>query len=458
MLKLYNTLSRKKEPLKKKSLGMYFCGPTVYDYAHIGNFRAYIFSDLLRRYLEFLGHKVTLVMNITDVDDKTIKDAQKENVPLSAFTARYEKAFFEDLDALRIKRASVYPRATEHIQEMMNIISVLLKKKIAYIGEDACVYYKISKFRPYGKLSHLKLKGLKSGARVSQDSYNKDEAQDFALWKAWTPLDGEVFWHAPFGKGRPGWHIECSAMAEKHLGPSFEIHGGGTDLIFPHHENEIAQSQGAGHKFARHWVHCEHLLVDGRKMSKSLGNFYTLRDVLKRGHRAEAVRYMLISSHYRSQMNFTFKELAAAAKTLESINDFVRRCRESSGKENKKITALLKKTEKEFTKHMDNDLNAPLALASIFKLIRQVNISAEHRKAGNLKLVADFMERINDIFAFLQDDEALTIEERDLIEQREQARRQRNFAEADRLRGQLKERGITLEDTPSGPKWKKNAF
>ena len=458
-LRLYNTLTRKKEPIKKKSLGMYFCGPTVYDYAHIGNFRAYMFSDLLRRYLEFLGHNVKLVMNLTDVDDKTIKGAQKEGIPLSKFTQRYEKAFFGDLDALRIKRANVYPRATEHINEMLEIISVLLKKKIAYVSEDGSIYYNISKFKNYGKLSKLKIKDLKAGARVSQDSYTKDEAQDFTLWKAWMPEDGDVAWHAVLDgktiKGRPGWHIECSAMSSKHLGKSFDIHGGGIDLLFPHHENEIAQSQGAGHKFVKHWVHCEHLLVDGKKMSKSLDNFYTLRDVLSKGYSALAVRYLLMSAHYRSQLNFTFKELDSAGKTVDNINDFIRRCRDSKGKENRKIIALLKKTESEFVKRMNDDLNVPLALAAIFNMVNHVNKELDTDTAGNLSKVVTFMEKINAVFDFVQEEEELTREEKSLIEQREQARKEKRFSEADRIRNKLRERGIVLEDTESGVRVKK---
>ncbi len=459
VLKLYNTLTRKKEAIKKKSLGMYFCGPTVYDYAHIGNFRAYIFSDLLRRYLEFLGHKVKLVMNITDVDDKTIKGAQSEGVLLNKFTQRYEKAFFEDLDALRIKRAHVHPHATGHVNEMLEIISVLIRKKIAYIGEDGSVYYDISKFRNYGKLSKLKIKALKAGARVSQDSYTKDEVQDFALWKAWSPEDGNVAWHAIFAgraiKGRPGWHIECSAMSGKHLGTSFDLHGGGVDLLFPHHENEIAQSQGAGHKFAKHWVHCEHLLVDGKKMSKSLGNFYTLRDVLNKGYGALSVRYLLMSAHYRSQLNFTFKELESAAKTISNINDFIRTCRGSKGKKNKKISALLKKTEREFIKRMNNDLNVPLALAAVFDMMKYVNKAMDAENAGNLSDVIKFMEKINAIFDFFEEEEMLTEEEKELVARREQLRKEKNFAEADRIRQQLHERGVIVQDTEEGVKWKK---
>ncbi len=459
MLKLYNTLTKKKEAMKKKPLSVYFCGPTVYDYAHIGNFRAYMFSDILCRYLRFTGHGVKLVMNLTDVDDKTIKGSQKEGIPLAKFTQRYEEAFFQDLDTLRIKRADVHPRATEHINEMIDIINILLKKKIAYFGEDGSVYYDISKFPRYGKLSKLKLKQLKAGARVSQDNYTKDEAQDFALWKAWTPDDGNVFWHASFGgktvKGRPGWHIECSAMSMKYLGTSFDLHGGGIDLVFPHHENEIAQSQGAGHKFVKHWTHSEHLLVDGRKMSKSLGNFFTLRDVLEKGHTALAVRYLLLSAHYRSQLNFTFKELESAAKTVSNINDFIRRCRDSRGKENKKITALVKKTEKEFAKRMDDDLNVPLALAAVFDMMKAVNKEIDSGKAGNLSQVAAFMEKINVIFDFIEEEEKLTSEEVELIEAREKFRKERNFAEADRIRQKLQDRGIVLEDTPQGIRWKK---
>ncbi|MEM7819165.1 MAG: cysteine--tRNA ligase, partial [Candidatus Aenigmatarchaeota archaeon] len=288
VLKLFNTLTRKKEvfkPIKKNEVRMYTCGPTVYDFAHIGNFRTYVWQDILKRWLLFKGFKVKHVMNLTDIDDKTIKGAREQGISLREFTEKYIKAFFEDSKTLNLLPADVYPRATEHIREIVELIKILIEKGYAYKGEDGSIYYDISKFKDYGKLSKLKIKELKAGARVKSDSYTKEEAYDFALWKAWDPEDGEVFFETEIGKGRPGWHIECSAMSMKYLGETFDIHTGGVDLIFPHHENEIAQSEAAtGKKFVNYWLHAEHLIVEGRKMSKSLGNFYTLRDLLAKGY------------------------------------------------------------------------------------------------------------------------------------------------------------------------------
>src|SRR3989338_8353872 len=312
-LKLYNTLTRKKEvfkPIKDKIVNLYTCGPTIYDYAHIGNFRAYICSDILKRYLKYKGFKVKHIMNITDVDDKTIKGANQQKISLKDYTKKYEKIFFEDIEALNIDKADVFPKATEHIKEMIDLVKKLLKNGIAYKSEDGSIYYDISKFKDYGKLSHTKIKELKEGARVNQDSYEKESANDFALWKAYHEEDGNIFWQTEIGKGRPGWHIECSAMSMKYLGSHFDIHAGGVDLVFPHHENEIAQSEAfTGKKFVNYWFHNEHLLVDGRKMSKSLGNYYTLRDLLTKNYNPKAIRYLLLSTHYRQQLNFLKKNL-----------------------------------------------------------------------------------------------------------------------------------------------------
>src|SRR3989344_3228869 len=331
-LKLYNTLTRKKEivkPIKDKIVKLYTCGPTVWDYAHIGNFRAYVCVDILKRYLKYKGFKVKHVMNITDVDDKTIKGANREGISLKDYTRKYEKLFFEDIEALNIDKADVYPRATEHIKEMVEIIKKLLKNKVAYKSDDGSVYYDISKFKDYGKLSHTKISSLKEGARVKQDSYEKEEARDFALWKAYSPEDGNVFWETEISKGRSGWHIECSAMSMKHLGNHFDIHAGGIDLVFPHHENEIAQSEASTKKkFANYWFHNEHLLVNGQKMSKSLGNFFTLRDLLQKGFNPKAIRYLLLSANYRMQLNFTEEAVKSAENAVQRLSDFMIKLKE----------------------------------------------------------------------------------------------------------------------------------
>jgi cysteinyl-tRNA synthetase len=464
MLRLFNTMTRKKEIVAKKNIGFYFCGPTVYDYAHIGNFRAYVFSDILRRYLEYKGFRVKFVMNITDVDDKTIKNSQKEGITLQEFTKKYEKAFFEDMEKLRIKRADVHPRATEHIDEMAKLIKNLIEKGIAYKGNDGSIYYSIKKFKDYGKLSKLKIRKLKSGARVRQDEYTKEQAQDFALWKAWQEDDGNVYWNVSFDseaiKGRPGWHIECSAMARKHLN-NVDIHGGGVDLIFPHHENEIAQSEGVKKGFVKYWVHCEHLLVDGKKMSKSLGNFHTLRDLLEKDYDPLAIRFLLASAHYRKQLNFTFASVEDAKNTINALNDFLGKIKflekETKATENKQLAKKIADSRKKFEKYMDDDLNAPQALASVFAMINDVNKSIEKKKIDkkSLKEAEKFLKDVNRVFDFASEDEEITQEERELIMEREELRKQKNFAEADKIRNILKEKGIILEDTPQGIRWRK---
>jgi cysteinyl-tRNA synthetase len=331
-LKLHNTETRQKEeiiPLDGRTIRMYTCGPTVYNFAHIGNFRTYVFEDLLRRALQFFGYPVNQAMNLTDVDDKTIKGALEKNISLDAFTQTYKDAFFQDLKTLNIEPVEHYPQATDYIAEMIAIIQKLLEKGVAYRGQDGSIYFAIAKFPSYGRLSHLHLNELQAGAsnRVSQDEYDKENVSDFVLWKVHDPQrDGSIFWESPFGKGRPGWHIECSAMAMKLLGESIDIHVGGVDNMFPHHENEIAQSEAYSCRhFVKHWLHAEHLLVDHKKMSKSLGNFYTLRDLLKKGYNGMQVRYMLLQTHYRTQLNFTFTGLDGAASTLERLADFVSR-------------------------------------------------------------------------------------------------------------------------------------
>jgi cysteinyl-tRNA synthetase len=403
-------------------------------------------------------------MNITDVDDKTIKKSREAGIPLREFTEKYTEAFFEDIDMLRIKHATLYPKATEHIDEIVELIKILIKKWLAYKGEDGSVYFDISKFKNYGRLANIKAKEMKS--RIKQDEYEKEEARDFALWKAWSAEDGDVFWNANFDgiviKGRPGWHIECSAMCTKYLGDTFDIHGGGVDLIFPHHENEIAQSEGAGNKFVRYWIHCEHLNVEGRKMSKSLGNYYTLRDLIKKGYDPVAIRYLLISSHYRSQLNFTFKELESARKTVESINFLVSKIKDLINKadapNNEEISLLVDETKERFEEYMDDDLNVPEALASVFDMIKIVNQEIDKNRAdkASLKKTYAFLMSINKIFDIITEEEkTLTAEEKQLIQQREEARKKKNFRQADVIRDQLKKKGVLLEDTPHGIRWRR---
>ncbi len=461
VLRLYNTLLRKKEvfkPIKNRHVGMYTCGPTLYDYPHIGNYRAYIAADLLKRYLKYKGFKIKHVMNLTDVDDKTIRDSQKQKVSLKKFTKKYEKAFMEDIDILNIEKADIFPKATEHIKDMVDVIKILLDKGIAYKGEDGSIYYSVSKFKGYGKLAHIKVKELKAGARIKQDEYTKETASDFALWKSWDKADGDVFWETEIGNGRPGWHIECSTMSTKYLGDHFDIHTGGIDLIFPHHENEIAQAEAVtGKKFVNYWIHNEWLLVAGKKMSKSLGNFYTLRDLLDKGYDAMAIRYILLATHYRQKLNFTFKDLDAAKNSLQRLNDFILRLDETKeNKNNKKIPKLIEKTKQDFEKAMDDDIEIPEALAVIFNFIKSVNrlkISKE-----DAKQIKDLMLEFDYVFGLNLDKikkEKLPKELMDLIRQREKARKEKDYSKADKIRNQLKKKGIILEDTPQGVRWKK---
>ncbi len=360
-LKFINTQSRRKEEFTSIEPGhvrMYNCGPTIYDFAHIGNYRAYMFEDLLRRYLQYRRYRVTQVMNLTDIDDKIIRGLQEKGLTLKEYTNPFKQAFFEDLDALEIQRAEHYPEATDHIDEMVAIVQTLIEKGHAY-EVDGSYYFKISSFPKYGSLSHMNLEDLKAGARVSADEYEKDTVSDFALWKAWEEADGPVFWETPIGKGRPGWHIECSAMSMKYLGETFDIHTGGVDNMFPHHENEIAQSECAtGKTFANYWLHCEHLIVEGQKMSKSLGNFYTLRDITAKGYSPVAVRYLLLATHYRQQLNFTFDGLDGAKAAVERLIDFKRNLQAVDGADDSPDFAeTLKKANDGFQANLDDDLN-----------------------------------------------------------------------------------------------------
>ena len=490
-IRLYNTLTSAVEevaPSDGKALRIYACGPTVYDYGHIGNFRTFLHVDVLRRTLELFGTNVKHVMNITDVDDKIIRNAAAAHVPISDYTPRFEKAFFEDLDALSVEHPEIIARATEHIDEMVALIKRLAEEDIAYKAEDGSWYFRIARFPAYGKLSKKDFSGIADGARVDVDEYDKDSARDFALWKA--PKPGEYHWETELGPGRPGWHIECSAMAMEYLGDSFDLHAGGEDLMFPHHENEIAQSESATHKtFARHWFHVRFLLVEGRKMSKSEGNFYTLRDLLLNGYKASAIRFLLTSVPYRQQLNFTFEGLAAETGAVDRLRTFYQRIKNTQWPEtggSSQIQEAAATAKGKFRAALANDLNTAEARAAIFDLVRTVNAAAD---AGNLShqdvpAVLDALADFDKVFAVLEDTDAqwtrfaLEWAEREgrldeaspevraqlslsdqqietLIEERNHARRTRNFARADAIRKELLEKGIVLEDSKDGVRWKR---
>jgi len=467
MLQFYNTMTRKKEIFKsieESKVRMYSCGLTVYDYAHIGNLRAYVFVDLLRRWLEYKGFDVKHVMNVTDVDDKTIQGMQKEGMSLKEYTQRYIDAFFEDLQMLNIEKAKIVPKATEHIEEMVSLVEILMEKGYGYKGEDGSIYYAISKFKNYGKLSKMKLKELKAGARVKVDEYGKEQASDFALWRAWDPNDGDVFWETTLGKGRPGWHVECSAMSMKYLGETLDIHTGGVDNIFPHHENEIAQSEAVtGKKFVNYWMHNEHLLIKGERMGKSLKNFYTLRDLLRMGYDPMAVRYLLMSTHYRKQLHFTFEGLQAAKNALQRLYGFMERLEEIKRSEDgKEIKKLTQKTRKNFEDAMDDDLDISKALATLFNLVKEVNILIDkgilnRREAEQVKdLMLDFDKVLGVLGDFWKrKEEKLPKEVEELISKREEARKAKDWKTADAIRDELQKMGIILVDTLEGVKWKK---
>jgi cysteinyl-tRNA synthetase len=464
MLQFYNTLTRRKEdfhPIQPGNVGMYTCGPTVYNYPHIGNYRAYMFEDLLRRYLKYCGYEVTQVMNLTDIEDKIIRDSQQANMSLQDFTAIYKQAFFEDLRILNIEPAEVYPVATEHIPEMVALIKRLLERGYAYQA-DGSVYYRIDRFPSYGKLAHFETQELRSGAsgRVDSDEYSKDDVRDFALWKAWAPDDGEVFWDTELGRGRPGWHIECSAMSMKYLGSHFDIHTGGEDNIFPHHENEVAQSEAAtGTTFVNYWLHCRHLLVDNQKMSKSLGNFYTLRDLLERGFKPRGVRYALLATHYRQPMNFTLEGLHAAENAVQRLLDFMQNLQTAhDGSSGFDVQPLLQDTQQRFAEALDDDLNISGALGAIFAMVREVNraLATQQLSDTDALLVAAQMQRFDAVLGLLAaDEEQHDSQVEALMHERQEARKQRNFARADALREHITQLGYTVEDTPQGPRLKR---
>ncbi|MBS0635566.1 MAG: cysteine--tRNA ligase [Verrucomicrobia bacterium] len=462
-MQLYNTASRQLENVpESKTIRFYTCGPTVYDYAHIGNFRTFIFEDVLRRTLKLFGHTVDQVMNLTDVDDKTIRGAIAKNISLDAFTKTFKDAFFEDLATLNIERVEHYPAATDYIPQMIAMIEKLISKKFAYIGQDKSVYFGIRGFKEYGKLSHLKLDELQQGIRVNNDEYAKDNASDFVLWKAYDPeRDGSIYWESPFGKGRPGWHLECSCMAQDILGDTIDIHAGGVDLIFPHHENEIAQSECCSGKLFSHlWVHSEHLLVDGKKMSKSLGNFYTLRDILQRGYSGKVLRFMLLHTHYRTQLNFTFQGLDSAKATLARIHDFMVRLDgyTATGEGWKECNAVLDQALSGFKAALGNDLNISEALSFFFELMRQVNAAfdAALPNAKDLAAIKETVAKIDSVLGICQfEEEAVPAEIQKLVDDRQLARKNKEWKRSDEIRAELTAKGYALEDTPSGPRVKK---
>lgn len=471
--RIFNTLSRSVQyftPLDPagKQVGLYCCGPTVHDFAHIGNFRTFVFADLVRRYLEFKGHTVTHVMNITDVEDKIIKRVREQGVKLADFTREREKAFLEDLDTLGCKRPAQIPRATEYIGEMITLIGKLIERGIAYQAPDKSIYFSIEKYRGcgcnYGQLQKLNFEAMRVGERVSSDEYEKESVADFALWKARVPEDGEVFWDSPWGQGRPGWHIECSAMSMKLLGESFDLHLGGEDLIFPHHEDEIAQSEGAtGRPFVRYWMHGAHLLVEGKKMSKSLGNFFTLRDLLAKGFSGREIRYLLLSSHYRETFNFTLEGLAGARTALARIDECLLKLRELAGSElNGQGVERLKGEGEDlvarFTAAMDEDLNVSGAWGVVFEWVRETNrkLAAGEMARDQAAAAWSAWQQVEAVLGIgARTETEVPAELLALLEERQAARKAKDFKRADAIRDELKAKGWLIEDTPKGPRLKK---
>jgi cysteinyl-tRNA synthetase len=464
MLKLYNTMGRRLEPfepIRKGEVRMYTCGPTVWNYAHIGNFRTFVFEDILRRYLKFKGYKVTQVMNITDIEDKIIKGMKEFHKPLKELTEFYEAAFLEDLATLRAERAEFYPRATEHIPEMVSLIKTLQGKGYAYSAPDGSVYFAVSKFKEYGALSGVRLDSLRSAGRVSSDHYEeKQEASDFALWKAWVPDDGDVFWENELGKGRPGWSIECSAMAMKYLGETFDIHTGGVDHRFPHHENEIAQSEGAtGKKFVNYWLHSEFLSVSGEEMHKSAGNFVTLRGLVERGWDPMTIRLFLISARYRDPIDLTEAALAQARSQRVRLQEFIGRLKSVNATGKSGVDAG-QEFLSEFEEAMDDDLNTPRAFAALFAFLKKVNTMIDEGKLGNgaAQIAIDALERVNTVLGVMDfEEEPLPPELAALVAKRDEARKRKDFAESDRIRQALLRSGIEVEDTPGGTRWKRTS-
>ena len=504
-LRIYNTLTRRIDefkPLVDNEVRIYTCGPTVYDYAHIGNYRTFVFQDILRRHLEYLGYKIRQVMNLTDVDDNTIRNSIAAGVSLRDYTAKYIREFEVDCELLSLEKPEISVRATDHIADMVKLIQVLLDKGYAYAA-DGSVYFRVAAFKDYGKLANLDLSGIRPGARVDTDKYDKTDARDFVLWKAAKP--GEPFWEAPFGPGRPGWHIECSVMSMKYLGPSFDIHSGGVDLVFPHHENEIAQSEAAtGKSFVRYWLHADHLIVNGEKMSKSLGNYYTLRDLIAKGYRPSAIRYLLASVPFRKPLNFTFEGLHQAQQSIERLRNFRYRLTKESfpAGENPESQVRAQRGRQAFEAALDDNLNTAEALAAAFELVREGNTAMDHGefRDGDRGAFLDMLERWDRIFAVLEDTDhakllehgfvkavtaassdsvadarpdggqgqvgagassALAVESltNEAIEQRiverDAARRRGEYSRSDQIREDLLKAGVILEDTKAGTRWKR---
>ena len=481
-LRLYNTMSRREEPfapLDAPRVGVYACGPTVYRPPHIGNFRTFVFNDLLHRYLEWKGFDVTFVMNLTDVEDKIINEAAGRSVAIADVTGPMIDAFFADLATLAVQPADVYPRATEHIDAMVDLIGRLVERGHAYRAADGSVYFDISSFPQYGRLARIEAQTIRSGAGlaaraggIDADEYEKADARDFALWKSVKDVDRRVgaAWNTPWGEGRPGWHIECSAMSMAALGTTFDIHTGGEDLIFPHHEDEIAQSEGAtGETFVRYWLHVKHLLVNGEKMSKSKGNDFTIDQLIEKGYTASAVRYLLISAQYRKELNFSFDGLDTARTAIQRLLDFERRLTEMPTAADAPLSRLHEIAERalrDFEQAMDDDLNTPNALAVVFNFVRECNAELDRdvpTARAAMDAARDALLRMDSVLGILEiaraeradvaEDVALWVES--LVAERHEARRRRDFAESDRIRDELAARGIVVEDTPQGARWKK---
>lgn len=458
MLQFYNTrihALQEFKPLDGNHVRMYGCGPTVYNYAHIGNLRAYVFYNLLYRYLKYKGFEVTFAMNLTDVDDKTIRDSQKSGKSLKEFTTFYAQKFFEDLEKLNIERPTKVINATDEIDEMVKTIQLLMEKGHAYQTPSGDVFFKISSFPAYGQMANIDASQLKTNAdgRLS-DEYEKEDAQDFALWKAWTPADGNVYWETALGKGRPGWHIECSTISHKHLGQPFDIHVGGVDLIFPHHTNEIAQSECAyGCLFSNFFMHNAHLMVNSQKMSKSLHNFYTLNDLLDKGYSRRAIRYEMLRSHYRQTMDFQEGNMAGNQSVIDRLNHFMERLEQANGSGWLHLEDVLQKAQADFEKGMDNDLNTPEALAAVFEFMTTINKNFEALSQQDAGKVKALMERFDSVLGLLEtaQKQALTSEEQALVEERQQYRLAKDWAKADELKAKLLALGIEVKDTPQGP-------
>lgn len=476
---LYNTLTRRREefvPLDEKQVRMYVCGPTIYAAPHIGNMRTFFFADLLHRYLEFRGYQVKFVMNLTDVDDKTIRGALREGVSLAEYTEPYAEKLFRNFDALGLEGADVYPRATAFVPEMIDLIRRLEEKGIAYRAADGSVFYDISEFEKYGKLSRIDLSKSRQGERVAADEYEKEDARDFALWKAAKPEDETVgaVWDTPWGRGRPGWHIECSAMSMAELGETFDIHCGGVDLIFPHHEDEIAQSEGAtGKEFVRYWLHCEFLQIEGEKMAKSSGNVFTLEDLIERGVRASSIRHTFLTAHYRSKLNFTWKALEASAEAVRRLYTTFERLEKhprtlhARPDDRPRLHETAARVLDAFARAMNDDLNTSVALSALYDLVTDVNSRLDQlctlaiTEAEALAATEAF-RRMDSVLGLLQlaereedsqVDEKLSAWVDSMLEQRADARAARDFSRADEIRDELAARGVVVEDTPSGPRW-----